>query len=138
MGCGSSLPTAQGAVQDPHPVAGAAVPAAGDPGELRAVVGAGAELVAGVAASAAVGYVAAAVVTGCAAGAGEALLSLGAQLPWISPCAFLIGAVIKAASQVRALKADAAAFSRVVRSVEAVLNEAALAGTLSKAYDWAH
>jgi hypothetical protein len=67
--------------------------------------------------------------------AGEALLAVGQHLPWIAPVAFLIGAVIKAAHDVAVLKGDALKFANFVRTAEAVLNEAALAGTLAAAED---
>ena len=65
--------------------------------------------------------------------AGEALLELGKTLPWVAPVAFLIGAVVKAAHDVHVLKGDALKFCNFVRTAEAVLNEAALAGTLGAA-----
>ena len=67
--------------------------------------------------------------------AGEALLAVGAQLPWIAPAAYLIGAVVKAAHEVAVLKADAQSFVRVLESVEAILNQAAANGTLRNAQD---
>lgn len=65
--------------------------------------------------------------------AGEALLAVGQHLPWIAPVAFLIGAVVKAAHDAHTLKGDALKYAAFVRSVEAVLNEAALAGKLALA-----
>ena len=49
--------------------------------------------------------------------AGEGLLGVAKDLPWVAPVAFLIGAVVKAAQDAAALKEDAARFVRVVRSV---------------------
>ena len=73
--------------------------------------------------------------TASASAAGEALLAVGAHLPWIAPVAFLIGAVVKAAHDVHVLKGDALAFANFVRTAEGVLNDAALAGTLGAAKD---
>ena len=56
--------------------------------------------------------------------AGEGLLGVAKDLPWIAPVAFLVGAVVKAAQDAAALKEDAARFVRVVRSVEGVLQRA--------------
>lgn len=72
---------------------------------------------------------------GGASVAGEALLAVGQHLPWIAPVAFLIGAVVKAAHDVHVLKGDALKYANFVRSAEAVLNEAAMAGTLGAAKD---
>jgi hypothetical protein len=70
-----------------------------------------------------------------AAVAGEGLLAVAQHLPWIAPVAFLIGAAVKAAHDVKILKGDALKFAKFVRCVEAILNEAALAGTLAAAED---
>ena len=64
--------------------------------------------------------------------AGEALLGVAKELPWIAPVAFLIGAVVKAAYDAAALKEDAKGFIRVVRSVEGVLQQAAVDGKLNE------
>ena len=60
--------------------------------------------------------------------AGEGLLGVAKDLPWIAPVAFLIGAVVKAAQDAAALKEDATRFVRVVRSVEGALRRAAADG----------
>ena len=91
---------------------------------------AAAELGAGAAASSVVGGVVSQSVAGAA---GEALLGVAKELPWIAPIAFLIGSVVQAAHDARSLKADARAFVRVVRSVEGVLEQAALDGKLAGA-----
>ena len=57
--------------------------------------------------------------------AGEGLLGVAKDLPWIAPVAFLVGAVVKAAQDAAALKEDATRFVRVVRSVEGALQRAA-------------
>ena len=69
---------------------------------------------------------------GAARLAGEALLGVAKELPWIAPVAFLIGAVVKAAQDAAALKEDARSFVRVVHSVDGVLQRAALDGKLDE------
>ena len=64
--------------------------------------------------------------------AGEGLLGVAKDLPWVAPVAFLIGAVVKAAQDAAALKEDAARFVRVVRSVEGALQRAAADGNLTE------
>ena len=64
--------------------------------------------------------------------AGEGLLGVAKDLPWVAPVAFLIGAVVKAAQDAAALKEDAARFVRVVRSVEGALQRAAADGKLTE------
>ena len=64
--------------------------------------------------------------------AGEGLLGVAKDLPWVAPVAFLIGAVVKAAQDAAALKEDAARFVRVVRSVEGALLRAAADGKLTE------
>ena len=91
---------------------------------------AAAELGAGAAASSVVGGVVSRSVAGAA---GEALLGVAKELPWIAPIAFLIGSVVQAAHDAGSLKADARAFVRVVRSVEGVLEQAAVDGKLAGA-----
>lgn len=68
-----------------------------------------------------------------AGAAGSALLSVGKELPWVAPIAFLIGGVVQAAADVHALKGDAAVFARNVQGVERILQEAGEKGTLSAA-----
>ena len=65
--------------------------------------------------------------------AGEGLLGVAKDLPWVAPVAFLIGAVVKAAQDAAALKEDATRFVRVVRSVEGALQRAAADGKLTEA-----
>jgi hypothetical protein len=85
--------------------------------------------------AAAASYAGAVVHANVSGTAGGALLAFSAQLPWVAPAAYLIGAIIKAAHDAKVLKADAQSFSRVVSTVEGVLNEAADKGTLSCAED---
>ena len=65
--------------------------------------------------------------------AGEGLLSVAKSLPWIAPVAGLIGAVVQAAHDATSLRGDALRFMRVVRSVEAVLTDAAARDALFEA-----
>ena len=67
--------------------------------------------------------------------AGSALLAVGKELPWIGPIAFLIGGVVQAAADVKALKGDARSFTRTVKNVEGVLVQAGESGSLDGARD---
>mmetsp|Transcript_8534 Transcript_8534/g.21511 ORF Transcript_8534/g.21511 Transcript_8534/m.21511 type:complete len:985 (-) Transcript_8534:253-3207(-) len=112
-------------------------------GELHEVevFGPSAETVAAVAAAASAATIIAGAVNSdvrhalndVAGAAGCALLSLGKELPWVAPIAFLIGGVVQAAADVRALKGDAQTFARNVRSVERIMQEAGEQGTLAGA-----
>lgn len=63
---------------------------------------------------------------------GQLLLGVAQQLPFVAPVAFLIGAVVGASQSAKTLKADAKAFGRVVVSVEACCEQAALEGSLTE------
>lgn len=64
------------------------------------------------------------------ANAGQALLSLCEEIPFIAPVAVLLGAVVKCTSMVKTLRSDAQKFATLLGSVESLLEEAAVEGTL--------